>query len=501
MTTPNHVTMPNNVTTPPTLPSTIPSAASAPASAPGRGPAMAPLIAATSAATVVAWRAQGPVVAATMLADIEALAPRLPEHGPMLNLCGDRYHFAVAFCAAALRGHTSLLPPNQTATMLAPLCEQWPTLYALVDGEAGAPAGLDSVAYDTRGACPRVGTAFRVPEVPADQLAALVFTSGSTGRPTPHPKHWASLITNVRAEARRLGLDEGRPATLVGTVPSQHMYGFESTVLLALHNGIALHAGKPFFAADIVATLAGIDGDRVLVTTPFHLRNLLESGVEVPPLRLVLSATAPLDPALAREAESRLKAPLLEIYGCTEAGQLATRRTTADPTWQTFDGVRVDPGDDGWYASGGHIAEPTRLADRLELDGPDRFRLLGRDNDLVNVAGKRTSIGHLNHLIQSIPGVRDGAFLDPDGDDPGPPGAGAGRVGDGSAPGPGPRRLLAFFVSDTLDARAVLARLRAMTDPAFLPRPLYRVDSLPRADTGKLPRQALLALADRCRQR
>lgn len=457
-------------------------------------PVHAPLFAATKPSTVVAWRPQGPVVAATLLADIEALAPRLPEHGPMLNLCGDRYHFAVAFCAAALRGHTSLLPPNQTPTMLAPLREQWPTLYAMVDGDASPPAGLGSVDYDTRGARPKVGTAFQVPRIRADHLAALVFTSGSTGRPTPHPKHWGGLITNVRAEARRLGLDDGRPATLVGTVPSQHMYGFESAVLMALHNGIALHAGKPFFAADIVATLAAIDGDRVLVTTPYHLRNLLESGVEVPPLRLVLSATAPLDPALANEAESRLKAPLLEIYGCTEAGQLATRRTVADPTWQTFDGVRIDAGVDGWFASGGHIAEPTRLADRLELDGPERFRLLGRDNDLVNIAGKRTSIGHLNHLLQSIPGIRDGAFVDPDGDGPG-------ATGPGPSAGPGPRRLIAFFISDTLDERAVRAELRAMTDPAFLPRPLYRVDALPRADTGKLPRQALLALAERCRQR
>ena len=243
-------------------------------------------------------------------------------------------------------------------------------------------------------------------------------------------------------------------------------------------------------AADLVATRAGRAGDRVLGPPPEHLRNLLESGVEVPPLRLVLSATAPLDPALAREAEEKLNAPLLEIYGCTEAGQLATRRTTADPTWQTFDGVRIDRHDDGWYASGGHIAEPTRLADRLELDSPERFRLLGRDNDLVNIAGKRTSIGHLNHLIQSIPGVRDGAFVDPDDDTPVVTGAAAA----------GPRRLMAFFVSDTLDTRAVLATLRSMTDPAFLPRPLYRVDALPRADTGKLPRQALLALAQRCRQ-
>ncbi len=478
------------MTTPPTMPSSP--SPGAPRTAPdsSRQPAgLAPLLAATRPGTVVAWRAQGPVLAATMLADIEALAPRLPAQGPMLNLCGDRYQFAVGFCAAALRGHTSLLPPNQTPTMLAPLRDEWPSLYALVDGESLPPIDMPAVAFDTRGARPRVGTAYQVPQVPADHLAALVFTSGSTGRPTPHPKYWASLITNVRAEARRLGLSSEQPVTLVGTVPSQHMYGFESTVLMALHNGIALHAGKPFFAADIVATLAGIEGDRVLVTTPYHLRNLLESGVEVPPLKLLLSATAPLDPALAREAEDRLGAPLLEIYGCTEAGQLATRRTTSGATWQTFDGVQINQQPEGFFASGGHITEPTRLADRLELDDAEHFRLLGRDNDLVNIAGKRTSIGHLNHLIQSIPGVRDGAFVEPEP-----------VTGDPLTTGPQPQRLTAFFVSDRLDASAVLSALRQMTDPAFLPRPLLRVDALPRAETGKLPRQALLALAARHRR-
>jgi acyl-coenzyme A synthetase/AMP-(fatty) acid ligase len=36
--------------------------------------------------------------------------------------------------------------------------------------------------------------------------------------------------------------------------------------------------------------------------------------------------------------------------------------------------------------------------------------------------------------------------------------------------------------------------LRCSIDPVFLPRRLRRVDALPRNDTGKLPRAALLQL-------
>jgi acyl-coenzyme A synthetase/AMP-(fatty) acid ligase len=51
----------------------------------------------------------------------------------------------------------------------------------------------------------------------------------------------------------------------------------------------------------------------------------------------------------------------------------------------------------------------------LDVLEPTRFRLLGRSNDLVNVAGKRSSLAHLNHHLNSIEGVRDGAFwLPPD---------------------------------------------------------------------------------------
>jgi acyl-coenzyme A synthetase/AMP-(fatty) acid ligase len=289
----------------------------------------------------------------------------------------------------------------------------------------------------------------------------------------------------VQSEALRLGIEPGSASTLVGTVPPQHMYGFESTLMLALQNRIAFNGDSPFYPADIVASLEAIPGDRILVTTPFHLRMLLAESLPLPTVKLLLSATAPLSIELAREAERRFAAPLLEIYGCTEAGQLATRRPTEGETWETFRGVAIEEhgssdGAGGWYACGGHVDAPTRLSDVLALDGPTRFRLLGRDADMVNVAGKRTSLAYLNNVLCSIPGVDDGAFFNPD--------EGTREVA----------RLTAFVVTRALSAEQILARLRSQTDAVFLPRPLHLVDALPRATTGKLPQAALAELARRC---
>jgi len=411
------------------------------------------------------------------IADAAALAERLPSAGAMLNLSVDRYGFAVGLGAALLRGHTSLLPPNHVTETVARLREHFTGVYALVEG-AGDDHGLPAVRHASAPA--RSAGIDAIPAIDPDLVAAYVLTSGSTGAPVPHAKPWGLLVRNARAEASRLAAALGRVdlagVTVVATVPAQHMYGFESSVLIALHGGAVLDGARPFFPADIVAALARVAAPRILVTTPFHLKTVLDAGLPLPPLALVVSATAPLSPQLAARAEQHLGAPLLEIYGCTEAGQVATRRTTAGAEWRTFDGVRVDGDGAATTVSGGHVPQPTVLADVLEVVDAETFRLLGRSNDLINVAGKRSSIGHLDFHLNSIEGVRDGAFWMP----PESEGDAAGVV-----------RLVAFVVAPGVAREPIVAALRDRVDAAFLPRRIVHVDALPREATGKLTRARL----------
>ncbi len=428
----------------------------------------------------IAWRAGQPIDRAQFLADVATLGERLPEAGHLLALTDDRYRFAVALGAAVLRRQCHLLPPNHTAETVKRLRELHSDAYALV--ERGSPQ-LDLPAHpfgELRATAMPART--RLPQVDAAQLVAQVFTSGSTGAPTRHDKHWGLLTVNAHAEAQRLAATMQRPdlqgVTLVGTVPHHHMYGFESTVLLALREGAAFACERPFFAADIVAVLEQVPRPRVLVTTPFHLKTLLDSGLAVPPVDMVLSATAPLSPQMAARAEQMLGAPLIEIYGCTEAGQVATRRPTEGPEWLAFDGLVLSGDGDMSVVQGGHVPEPVRLSDVLEVLSPTRFRLLGRSNDLINVAGKRSSLSHLNHHLNSIAGVHDGAFWLPP-----------------SATVEGISRLVAFVVAPTLSRDELIAQLRPRVDPAMLPRRIVHLDRLPRDATGKLPAARLADLA------
>ena len=380
--------------------------------------------------------------------------------------------FAVGFAAALLRGQVSLLPPSEAPDVIARIASQHPDLYCLHD-TAKVPASLAAMSFPDRLAA-ATGT-LRVPEVPAAQVAAIVFTSGSTGEPVPYAKAWGSLVGVARAELEILELRPGM--ALLGTVPSQHVFGLEATVLMVMQGGLALHARRPFYPADVRAALAELPRPRGLVIAPVHLRVLLAEPDELPGAEFLLCATSPLSPQLAAQAEARFGTPLYEIYGCTESGGIASRRTTATSEWRAMTGVTLRTDDKGTWVKGGHVALEVPLLDMIELRGAGRFLLHGRTADLVNIAGKRTSLAHLNYHLNSIEGVRDGVFVVPE------------------QQGEAVTRLAAYVVAPGLSSEALLSALRERIDSAFLPRPLHFVDALPRNETGKLPRQSLNQIA------
>lgn len=432
-------------------------------------PSALPLLSHASPNAAVAWRHDEKLSVARFLSDVAALAKVLPAGKHVLNVCADRYRFAVGLAACLATGRISLLPSTHTPETIRQLLSFAPDAFCLTDNPA-CDIALPLFHYPELAAVEGDGG---IPCFPAEQTVAYVFTSGSTGLPVPHRKTWGALVRNIRAEAERLEL-AGKPFTLIGTVPPQHMYGFESTVMLALLGGGAMWAGRPFYPADITAALAAVPHPRVLVSTPFHLRTLLAAELPVPRADLVVSATAPLSGNLAFATEERLGAPLVEIYGCTETGQTATRRTAQTAEWQLFPNLELKVEDGTVWAQGGHVEQPIALSDIIEPTSGDRFLLHGRSADLVNIAGKRSSLGYLNHQLNAIPGVVDGAFFVPDDE-----------LTDGVT------RLTAVVVAPGLDQAALMRALRERLDPIFLPRPLLFANALPRNATGKLPRAAL----------
>ncbi len=309
------------------------------------------------------------------------------------------------------------------------------------------------------------------------------FTSGSTGQPKANPKTLAGFATstaqNLAAIADLLG-DATTP--LVATVPAQHMYGMEMSVLLPLLGDVAVHAARPFFPQDVARALADCPRPALLVTTPVHLRALVQARIDdrtfaLPPLAGIVSATAPLPRELAQAAEDAFGCEVRELFGSTETCILARRRTAQGDAWTPLPGVQLLPQPDGTLVQAAHLAAPVPLADLVELLPDGRFELRGRNADLLEIAGKRASLGDLTRRLLAVPGVRDGVVVQLD-----------------AEPSTGIRRIAALAVAPALSPADILRALRTQVDPVFVPRRLRCVAQLPRNETGKLPRDAVLAL-------
>lgn len=462
---------------------------------------MPKLIAHQTPDAIIAYMQSHVMTAHDFLRDCFGLAMRLPTKPYLLNFCKNRYLFAVGMGAAALNRQAMLLPPTYNQGMISQLQKTYPDFYILYDQDVLEITELPSFkleypvlpSYECYGSLSDLKKDFSVPEIPADHVMAYVFTSGSTGEPIPHAKTWGSLTRNIQAQLCRIREDVNflnQKFTVLATVPPQHMYGLESSVLVALLGGQAFGAAHPFFPQDICIELECLPRPRVLVSTPLHLRTWMESGMELPAVDLIISATAPLSLQLAESIEAKFQIPVQEIYGCTETGQIATRLPTVNPVWQTYGEVEImqaDSGGDGCggaVAKGDYIFSPTELNDVLEVIDKNHFKLLGRKVDQVNIAGKRSSLGYLNYQLNTIQGVKDGVFFIPD-------------MVDTPKEKLGETRLAAFVVASGISKADILKALRSRIDAAFMPRPLFIVDELPRNSTGKLPHQVLAELAQK----
>jgi len=202
------------------------------------------------------------------------------------------------------------------------------------------------------------------------------------------------------------------------------------------------------------------------------LRSLVQAGASLPGCAFAVVSTMPLGHALALQSEQLLAASVLEIYGSTETGALAMRRTARETRWSPLGGVSLAAVDGVTLGRGAHFASPVQLLDEIVVEASGAFTLLGRQADLIKIAGRRASLAGLNLLLQDLPGLGDGVFYLPPTGDP-------------------TERLCLIYSGPPLERTAARRWLRARLDPVFLPRDFIRLDRLPRSETGKLPLHSL----------
>ena len=306
-----------------------------------------------------------------------------------------------------------------------------------------------------------------------------LFTSGTTGVPVRHTHPFAMLHAGAEKWAAMIGAP-GQAKTLVSTVPPQHMYGLESSIMLPLSNpDFAVYDLRPFFAANVAEALNTVPGQRVLVSTPMHLDLLVREDVVLPPVHTVVSATTALDAELAHAVESKFRTRVVEVFGTTETGLIGTREPAREEVFTPRDDLKIAFEDRRMRVTSGWRTAVLTIDDTIDPSG-DGFRHIGRGDDLITVAGKRASLAGLTRALKQVDGVRDGMFVMPEGDP-------AGR---------GPVRPVAFAVAPDMNADQVRRALRKSIAPAFVPRRIVMLAEMPTTAVGKPHVAALMELLE-----
>lgn len=224
-------------------------------------------------------------------------------------------------------------------------------------------------------------------------------TSGTSGSAKPIRHRLASLL----AEAHFLTTILPRPAQVVSTVASQHIYGFIYTVLLP-----AIWQCPLRLLADVSA--AAIGPDTLLVGTPFTWEFVYTSLLSATPMPCIgTTSTAPMPPGLF---DKLLDAgvTLTEIYGSSETGGLAYRTAPAAPfTLFPYLTMLTDETSADRLSALQHTETGAVLAvpDRLERVSDRDVRVLGRLDEAIQIAGVNVYPAQIRQTIAACPLVAD----------------------------------------------------------------------------------------------
>ena len=248
----------------------------------------------------------------------------------------------------------------------------------------GRDAYVDGVFHESK-------SADRIIESPGE-LAFL--TSGSSGE--------AKLVfkTLAQLESESLVLEQCYQGVkcVGGTVSHQHIYGFLFRLMVPINLALELAPETWVYPSDLAQALNESD-DLAVISSPSQLARLASTMAPKRAAALVVSSGGPLSCNDAVAAANWLQAPILELYGSTETGGIATRSQSAGQhSWQPLAGVAID------FVSN-EVSSPwcqaRQLDDTLSATGSGKaFELTGRVDRIVKVNEKRISLTAIEQALQ-----------------------------------------------------------------------------------------------------
>ncbi|TDD37552.1 long-chain fatty acid--CoA ligase [Actinomadura sp. KC06] len=249
-------------------------------------------------------------------------------------------------------------------------------------------------------------------------------TSGTTGT----GQTWRRTREQMWAEAGLLAdlLRPGEPQAVLSFAPPRHLFGALATVLAPAKLGVRTWYRPRFFGTMPPPEQA----NWAVIAVPWTFAILRRNHAWVRAVRrlTILHSTASL-PAPAAELRAAVGADrlrIVEVFGSTEAGGIATRTWTGDDgPWELFPDVAfAAPQRPGGgevplevssprlaFRAGGRPPAMWRTDDFVEPVDARRFRFTGRRGRLVKINGRRVNLDGLEEGLRSAVPCADLAVL------------------------------------------------------------------------------------------
>jgi long-chain acyl-CoA synthetase len=316
-------------------------------------------------------------------------------------------------------------------------------------------------------------------------ICLIKLTSGTTGRPRPLVFTAAQMLADGTQVTSTMGI-RARDMNYA-LIPLGHSYGLGNLTIPLLAQGVPLVCGSAPLPQAIAADFARWQ-PTVFPGVPAMWRALAASDINLPCLRLGISAGAPLPTEVARDFAARFGVRLHSFYGSSETGGITYDKSgagaLAGTVGRAMRGVRLHIllGGRLRVSSAAVVTHGNRkrvgrrgawiMPDRTALDARGNVALLGRLGSTVKLGGRRVSLTEISDRLRRVPGVRD-AWIGL-------------RAGTESA-------LSAVVATDSTPAE-LRAALHADTAAWKIPRRFIIVDALPVNARGKVDTRALKAL-------
>ncbi len=219
-------------------------------------------------------------------------------------------------------------------------------------------------------------------------------TSGTSG----NPKRVRHAMAALLHEARVLQQVIPRPAQVISTVPSHHMYGFLYTVILP-----ALWEAPVRWLSAVNA--AALTSDSLIIGTPFTWEYMHRTLVGSGKMDCCgVCSTAPLSSSLFTKLTAG-GINLLDVYGSTDTGGIGFRRLP-DAPFQLFPHVSLI-GNPPAHVAIGENGVPFPLPDQIELSSEREIRVLARHDGAIQIGGVNIRPAHIQTVVSNCPLVAE----------------------------------------------------------------------------------------------